>query len=80
MKKITTLFDPLGLLAPFTIISKLLMQETWSAGIDWNEKVTGPIEQNMKKWFQELQLLNYMKVDRCVRENEEHIETNISIH
>ena len=48
LKKIT-LFDPLGLLAPFTIISKLLMQETWSAGIDWDEKVTGPIEQNMKK-------------------------------
>ena len=34
LKKISTLFDPLGLLAPFTIRLKLLMQETWSAGID----------------------------------------------
>ena len=34
LKKILTLFDPLGLLALFTIRSKLLMQETWSAGID----------------------------------------------
>ena len=78
--KISTLFDSLGLLAPFTIRSKPLMQETWSAGTDWHEKVPRAIEQNMKKWFQELQILNYIKVDRCVRENEKHIETNISIH
>ena len=62
LKKISTLFDPLGLLAPFTIRLKLLMQETWSAGIDWDKKVPGAIEQNMKKWFQELQI-NYIKVD-----------------
>ena len=33
----------------------------------------------MKKWFQELQILDHIKVDRCVRENEEYFETNISI-
>ena len=80
MKKILTLFDPLGLLAPFTIRLKLLMQETWSAGIDWDKKVPDPIEQNMKKWFQELQILSHIKVDRCIRENEKHIETNVSVH
>ena len=56
------------------------MQETWSAGIDWDQEVPGAIEQNMKKWFQECQILNHIKVDRCVRENENHIEINISIH
>ena len=34
----------------------------------------------MIKWFQELQILDHIKVDRCVQENERHIETNISIH
>ena len=80
LKKISTLFDPLGLLAPFTIRSKILMQETWNAGIDWDEKVPDTIKQKMKKWFQELQMLDLIKVDRCVRESEEQIETNISIH
>ena len=80
LKKISTLFDPLGLLAPFTIRSKILMQETWNAGIDWDEKVPETIKQKMKKWFQELQMLDLIKVDRCVRESEEQIETNISIH
>ena len=34
LKKISTLFDPFGLLAPFASSLKLLMQETWRTGID----------------------------------------------
>ena len=49
LKKISTLFDPLELLVPFTIRLKLLMQETWSAGIDWDERVPDAIAQKMKK-------------------------------
>ena len=49
LKKISTLFDPLGQLAPFTIKAKILMQKTWSGGIDWDEKVPVTIEQKMKK-------------------------------
>ena len=29
IKKIATLFDPLGFLSPFTIVAKILMQEIW---------------------------------------------------
>ena len=61
LKKISTLFDPLGLRAPFTIRSKILMQETWNAGIDWDEKVPDTIKQKMKKWFQELEMLDLIK-------------------
>ena len=56
------------------------MQETWSAGIYWEKKVPDAIEQKMIKWFQELQILDHIKADRCIQENEKHIETNISIH
>ena len=64
----------------FTNRSKLLMQEIRSAGIDWDEKVPDVTEQNMKKWFQKLEVLDHIKVDRCVRENKKRIETNISVH
>ena len=53
----------------FTNRSKLLMQEIRSAGIDWDEKVPDVIEQNMKKWFQKFEILDHIKVDRCVQEN-----------
>ena len=31
LKKIATLFDPVGFLAPFTITAKVMMQEMWTA-------------------------------------------------
>ena len=34
----------------------------------------------MKKWFQELQILNHIKIDSRARKNEKHIEKNISMH
>ena len=34
----------------------------------------------MKKWFQEFQILNHIKIDSRVRKNEKHIEKSISIH
>ena len=80
LQKISTLFNPLRLLAPFVIRSNILIQETWSAGIDCNEKVPVAIEQAMKKWFQELQILDHFKVERYAQENKEHFETNVSIH
>ena len=52
----------------------------WGRGVDWDEKVPLTTEQKMKKWFQELQNLDLIKVDRCVRRNEEHIENSVSIH
>ena len=37
LKKIATLFDPIGLLAPFTIRAKMLLQNMRTAGLDWDE-------------------------------------------
>ena len=34
---IARLFDPLQLLAPFTVRAKILMQDLWAAGCDWDE-------------------------------------------
>ncbi|XP_070556537.1 uncharacterized protein [Ptychodera flava] len=37
LKKIATLFDPLGMLAPYIIRAKILLQEMWAAGLDWDD-------------------------------------------
>ena len=41
--KIETLFDPLGLLTPYTMHAKVLLKETWLSVVDWHE----PINENM---------------------------------
>ena len=36
--RIATLFDPLGLMVPFLIRAKILMQEVWLHGLEWDAR------------------------------------------
>lgn len=40
LSDISTLFDPLGWLAPAIIRTKILMQQLWLNGVDWDEPVS----------------------------------------
>ena len=37
------LFDPLGLVSPFTILGRLIVQQLWRLELDWDDKVEGPL-------------------------------------
>jgi len=43
---ILRLFDPLGLLSPITIKAKLLMQQTWTLNISWDNALPEEIQEN----------------------------------
>ncbi|XP_036347034.1 uncharacterized protein LOC118756375 [Rhagoletis pomonella] len=62
----STLFDPLGLLAPVTIKSKMWFQDIWRAAVGWDDLVPDSIA---KKWLDhrvQLQILSDLKVDRWI--------------
>ena len=62
LKIIATLFDPIGFLAPFTIRAKILMQEMWTAGLDWDEELTESLTRSARVWFDELEKLRLIQV------------------
>ena len=39
LKVIARLFDPLGLLVPYIVRAKMLLQKLWIAGCDWDEEI-----------------------------------------
>ena len=49
MSKISTLFDPLGFVMPFAVTTKILMQEVWISGIDWDDQLPEVILDKTKK-------------------------------
>ncbi|XP_036342704.1 uncharacterized protein LOC118751984 [Rhagoletis pomonella] len=60
----STLFDPLGLLAPATIKSKMWFQDIWRTRVGWDGLITESIA---TKWLEhriELQQLAHLKVNR----------------
>lgn len=47
-------FDPLGLVAPFVIIVKILFQRLWERGLDWDYELPEDLSGDWQKWCKEL--------------------------
>ena len=67
LKQIATLFDPLGMLSPFVIRAKVLMQEIWVCGLDWDDPLPEELSAKMMSWFGELPMLFKIRVPRCLQ-------------
>ena len=80
LKKIATFFDPMGFLAPYTIRSKILLQEMWASGYGWDELLDRNLSQKVKKWFGELTDLDEIRVPRCLCVRTEGMVTSGSLH
>ena len=50
LKKIATLFDPVGFLAPFTIRAKVMIQKMWVAGIEWDDLCPRELNHKSREW------------------------------
>ncbi|GFT25026.1 integrase catalytic domain-containing protein [Trichonephila clavipes] len=61
---IARIFDPLGFVSPSTIILKIILQDLWKAGLDWDDEISPDIL-NRWNWFQaEISCLKQIKVPR----------------
>lgn len=57
LKKIVTVFDPLGLVSPFVLLAKVLLRELWSRSYDWDDEILDEISDRIKIWFRQLENL-----------------------
>ena len=67
LQNIATLYDPLGFLTPFTVRAKILMQEMWASGCDWDESPSDNLTRSASQWFTELTRLTDIRVSRCLK-------------
>ena len=67
LSAIASLFDPLQFLALFTVRAKVLMQEIWMAGVDWDEELPENLKVKWEKWISELPQLSNVAILRCLR-------------
>lgn len=59
------IYDPLGLLTPFTALAKCLFQELWEQKLDWDEALADNEAELFGRWLDGCQQLQDMKVPRC---------------
>ena len=70
LSQINSIYDPLGLVSPFTVRAKILMRKLWSGGcktLGWDDPVP---QDNVKEWikfFRDLFEINYISFKRCLK-------------
>lgn len=62
------IFDPVGIASPFVVRIKLLLQEIWERGCDWDEELPEDLSNKWLSWCKEVSDLDKMVVPRyCFR-------------
>ena len=66
LKRVASVFDPLGFITPFVLTAKILIQELWMENIDWDVPVKEEFEKSMQEWCADLNQLSELNIPRCI--------------
>ena len=67
VKMAAAIFDPLGLISPFLLQAKIIIQKLWALKYDWDEEISGAELTLWQNWLAELHEVKYIEVPRCLK-------------
>ena len=73
LKVIGSVFDPLGFLCLVTIHGKILMQELWLSGLDWDDTMNEELTSRAHMWMTELSNISNITVPRSLCKIDEKV-------
>lgn len=63
----SSIYDPLGILAPVTLQGKIMKQELRKRGCSWDDPLPQDILKQWRRWLDELNQLAAFNVDRRIK-------------
>ena len=67
LSEVSTIFDPLGFVAPDLLEGKAILQELCHQNVGWNDPVLAELQARWVKWKLELEELENFAIPRCYR-------------
>ena len=61
---IARVYDPLGFVLPFTMSARILFQDIWRLGVDWDEEIPDELEKMFRRWLSDLNVLTAIQLPR----------------
>lgn len=77
---VSQIFDPLGLLAPFTLLGKQILQQINQSGADWDDDVPNDIQQKWREWLTQLNQLETLSIPRCTKASPPRSIARVELH
>ncbi|GFU88782.1 integrase catalytic domain-containing protein [Trichonephila clavipes] len=74
------IFDPIGILGPFVIKFKCLLQELWTLGVEWNSELPPKLRHKWQQWSSEAEGLTEIKIPRFYLGNIDQEISKCEIH
>ncbi|XP_058819112.1 uncharacterized protein LOC131681975 isoform X2 [Topomyia yanbarensis] len=65
LRIIMSLFDPLGLLAPFLIHGRMLIQDLWRLNLGWDTEIANREYEKWRQWVHLLPGISSLEIPRC---------------
>ena len=67
LSQVSSIFDPLGLISPFLLTAKKLLQELCKNNVDWDDPLPEDIAMKWEQWRGELLKLTKLQIPRCYK-------------
>ena len=71
---ISSIFDPLGMIAPAILEPKLIIQKLWKLNVDWDDELLFELKQRWEEWKETLQDLPSIDIDFT---NEQRLQLHV---
>lgn len=77
---VSSLYDPLGFLAPFTMPTKLMLQEICRRNLKWDDQISPSFSRQWSGWLSDLQKMSGSRVDCCIKPQNFGTSVTAQIH
>ena len=77
LKKIVSVFDPVGILSPAVVPLKILFQKMCKEGSSWDDDINDECKAVWKKWLLSAQKTPNIVIPRCYLQKEKPVEFQI---
>ena len=67
LSTISSVFDPMGLVSPFILSGKQILQEACANGLNWDDDLPEPLKKSYKDWCFQLDDLPAICIERCIK-------------
>lgn len=77
---VSSIYDPLGFLAPFTLPVKRMLQKMCRLNIGWGASIPRVFSEQWSKWLANLHHITELTVDRCIKPKDFGTPTHLQLH
>ena len=67
LSTVASVYDPLGLISPFVLEGKSILQEMCKRGVQWDDFISGYLQPRWERWKLDLQNLKEIHISRCYK-------------